>query len=47
VCRDGSGAYGEAVRQALPDTVQVSDRWHLWQGLGEPVPKEVAAHSAC
>jgi transposase len=31
VCRDGSGAYGEAVRRALPGAVQVSDRWHLWQ----------------
>src|SRR5215468_378442 len=47
VCRDGSGAYGEAVRQALPGAVQVSDRWHLWHGLGEAVRKEVAAHSAC
>ena len=47
VCRDGSGAYSEAVRQALPDAVQVSDRWHLWHGLGEAVRKEVAAHSAC
>ena len=47
MCRDGSGAYGEAVRQALPDAVQVSDRWHLWHGLGEAVRKEVAAHSAC
>lgn len=27
VCRDGSGAYGEAIRRALPDAVQVSDRW--------------------
>ena len=47
VCRDGSGAYGEAVRKALPSAVQVSDRWHLWHGLGEAVRKEVAAHSAC
>jgi transposase len=47
VCRDGSGAYGEAVRQALPGAVQVGDRWHLWHGLGEAVRKEVAAHSAC
>jgi transposase len=47
VCRDGSGAYGEAVRQALPGAVQVSDRWHLWHGLGEAVRKEVAAHCAC
>ena len=43
VCRDGPGAYGEAVRQALPSAVQVSDRWHLWHGLGEAVRKEVAA----
>ena len=27
VCRDGSGAYAEAARQALPGAVQVSDRW--------------------
>ena len=47
MCRDGSGAYAEAVRQALPAAVQVSDRWHLWHGLGEAVRKEVAAHSAC
>ena len=33
--------------QALPSAVQVSDRWHLWHGLGEAVRKEVAAHSAC
>ena len=47
VCRDGSGAYGEAVRRALPAAVQVSDRWHLWHGLGEAARKEVAAHCAC
>jgi hypothetical protein len=47
VCQDGSGAYGEAVRQAMPDAVQVSDLWHLWHGLGEAIRKEVAAHAAC
>lgn len=47
VCRDGSGAYGEAVSQALPDAVQVSDRWHLWHGLAEAVRKEVAGHAGC
>ena len=47
VCRDGPGAYGEAVRRALPGAVQVSDRWHLRHGLGEAVRKEVAAHSGC
>jgi transposase len=47
VCRDGSGAYGEAVRRALPDAVQAGDRWHLWHSLAEAVLKEVAAHSSC
>jgi transposase len=35
VTRDGSGAYGEAVRSALPEAMQVSDRWHLWHDLAE------------
>ena len=47
VCRDGSGAYAEAVRRALPGAVQVNDRWHLWHGLAEAALKEVAAHSSC
>ena len=47
VTRDGSAAYGEAVRSALPDAVQCGDRWHLWHLLAEATAKEVAAHSAC
>jgi transposase len=47
VCRDGSGAYGEAVRRALPEAIQVGDRWHLWHLLAEAALKEVAAHSSC
>ncbi|MFI9561129.1 ISL3 family transposase [Nonomuraea endophytica] len=47
VCRDGSTTYAQAIRDALPDAVQVSDRWHLWNGLGEAVRKEVGAHSSC
>ena len=47
VCRDGSGAYGEAVKSALPDAAQCGDRWHLRHLLGEAAAKEVAAHSAC
>jgi transposase len=47
VCRDGSGAYGQAARRALPSAVQVSDRWHLWHLLGEATRKEVLAHSSC
>jgi hypothetical protein len=47
VCRDGSAAYAQAVTEVLPKAVQVTDRWHLWHGLGEAVGKEVASHSVC
>lgn len=47
VCRDGSATYAEAVRRALPDAVQVGDRWHIWHNLAEAVRKEVAARSTC
>ncbi|WP_329529674.1 ISL3 family transposase [Streptomyces sp. NBC_01462] len=47
VCRDGSATYAEAIRRALPDAVQVSDRWHLWHNLCETALSEVKAHSTC
>ncbi|MFA3843219.1 ISL3 family transposase [Streptomyces aureus] len=47
VCRDGSATYAEAVRRALPDAVQVSDRWHLWRNLCDKVLLEVRAHTSC
>lgn len=47
VCRDGSASYAEAVRRALPDAVQVSDRWHLWRNLCDKVLLEVRAHAGC
>ena len=47
VCRDSSATYAEAIRRALPDAIQVADRWHLWHNLAEATGKEVAAHSVC
>ncbi|GAA1292467.1 hypothetical protein GCM10009647_002560 [Streptomyces sanglieri] len=38
---------GEAIRQALPEAVQVSDRWHLWSNLCGKVLAEVRSHAAC
>lgn len=43
VCRDGSATYAEAIRRALPDAVQVGDRWHLWHNLCEAVLSETKA----
>ncbi|MEI5097716.1 ISL3 family transposase [Streptomyces sp. PmtG] len=47
VCRDGSQSYAEAIRRALPDAIQVSDRWHLWRNLCDKVQLEVRAHAGC
>ncbi|MET7760135.1 transposase [Streptomyces sp. NPDC005389] len=32
-CRDGSLTYRQGMAGGAPDAVQVSDRFHLWQGL--------------
>jgi hypothetical protein len=47
VCRDGSAAYAEAIRQGAPQAVQGRVRWHLRHGLGGAVKKTVIAHSTC
>nr|QED88059.1 transposase [Streptomyces hawaiiensis] len=47
VYRDGSAIYAEAIRRALSDAVQVSDRWHLWRNLCDKVQLEVCAHIGC
>ena len=31
VARDRGGGYGEAASKALPDAIQVADRWHLME----------------
>lgn len=35
VARDRNGGYGRAISQALPDAIQVADRWHLLQNASD------------
>lgn len=47
VCRDGSLAYRQGITAGAPDALQVSDRFHLWQGLSRQVKKVASAHHGC
>lgn len=35
ITRDGAHSYGYAIKEALPKAIQISDRFHLFQGITE------------
>ncbi|MEU6512441.1 ISL3 family transposase [Streptomyces sp. NPDC046942] len=47
VCRDGSLVYRQGITDGAPDAVQVSDRFHLWQGLSKRIGDIAATHRGC
>lgn len=46
-CRDGSLTYRQGITDGAPEALQVSDRFHLWQGLSKRVSDIAAAHRGC
>ncbi|MFJ5720547.1 hypothetical protein [Streptomyces sp. NPDC093149] len=46
-CRDGSLTYRQGITTGAPDAVQVSDRFHLWQGLSRSVQDIASTHRGC
>lgn len=46
-CRDGSPIYRQGITSGAPNAIQVSDRFHLWQGLSRRVQQIAAVHRGC
>jgi transposase len=46
-CRDGSPIYRQGITSGAPDAIQVSDRFHLWQGLSRRVQQIATVHRGC
>ncbi|MCA6105575.1 ISL3 family transposase, partial [Bradyrhizobium australafricanum] len=44
VARDRAGLYADGARRGAPDAVQVADRWHLLNSMGEAMRHAVGRH---
>jgi transposase len=44
VTRDRSGEYRDAIDQALPEAIQIADRWHLLKNLRDAVQRHLSRH---
>jgi len=47
VCRDRSGLYADAITTGAPNAIQVADRFHLLQNLGDSLERFLLRRGAC
>ncbi|MDN3028551.1 hypothetical protein [Streptomyces sp. S.PB5] len=47
VCGDGSLVYRQGITDGAPDAVQVSNCFHLWQGLSKRIADIASIHCGC